>query len=810
MSALSDGFAVQPETSEPLPADTVAETPFHKHYPELKGISAATIRKAWFSLSHLPLSDGACVADMACVDGAMTYAMAVMNPHLSFIGLDLDKKKIARARQLYKRENLQFRTGNLTKDSGFEPESLDAIINSFTLHEIYSGASYDDWQVIDALEYQFTLLRQDGMMFIRDYALRNTDDYVLLEMPETTGTHTDPQTMPETDLLVWYSHNARPRDDIGGHGFFLEELPPRFPKTRLFRLPYKWAYEFVIRKDDRAALMQELDKEYAFFTPREFNKHLQALGARALYTSPHWDDNLISKCFDGHFRMYDDGGQNMGPPPTSFIAVAQKTGAQKSLRLQERRPSQSTGGSLRVQSMRNEKTGRIADIVVRDNDITEVLPYFVKGDNELYVYIHESLPRGIINAVPRQGRDIDGKNWSGHMIEPVSISTDVVRSVEKNDIRQTVRFAQQYLGLKPAIESYLEDGPSYYPAPDFIDDLIKTSYLRVTEHEGVITPQSVIQDISGFTTFGRIRAVKAQSLLDAVSVGLIPNARLELQLLALFQKLKIKATAWHESPLILEESEPDILFNGKDYMRLKAVNDDRFKKVRGNAGQFRTMQSVFVDEGLVNGGIKGLAARDMEFIIPDSGDKTLNKAVIMPLTKQAGQVLVGFEVEYMPIPQRHQGNGLTMRAPSVNLPKDVTNIHQARLYIADLFKVPPENVWRMGESYFCHSGITPMRIFPFAVATKGRKESPIGGPINFAPMKAVWRLLDILLMPGQDLDTTIKMARVQRRISATESDLGFDRQVGLASQKDFSGPSVNVSSSITGIAPAEPQKLQIK
>jgi len=769
-----------------------AEDAFYERYPALEGVPGHIIRKAWFSISHLLLPSGARVADMGCTDGAMTYAMAVMNPHLHFIGLERDRKKITKARNHYEAPNLEFQVGDIAENTGFEPGSLDAIINSFTLHEVYSESRYNDRQVARALDYQFTLLKQDGLMFIRDYALSYPGEYVLMEMPDGITGSNDVNKMSETELLIWFSNNARPREAFGGHGFFLEELPSRFPKTRLFRVPYKWAYEFIIRKDDRAALQAELHKEYIYFTQRDFRKNLRMLGGRDVYSSPHYDDSIISKRFDGHFRMYDDNGNNMGPPPTSFIAVAQKTGERKSLRLQERRPSSNQAQSLRVQTMRNDKTGRMADIVSRDLALTEILPYYVTGDNKLQVFVHESMPRGIVNAVPRNGREIDGKNWSGHMVEAISVPSDIIQSIDPQDIKQTVRFAQAHLGLKPAIESYLEAGRSYYPAPDFIDDLIKTSYLRVQENTGIIEPKNITSDISGFTTQGKIRAVNAQSLLDAIAVGLIPNARLELQIMHLCDKLGIEVMTWEECPLVLEESEPDLMFNGQDFVKMKSFNDTRFKNVRGNAGQLRAVQSIFVDEGVIDGGMSGLAARDMEFIIPD--DKTLNKAVILPLTRNSGKVMVGVEIDYMPIPQRHEGNGLTLRAPSVNLPKDITNIYQARNYVAELFKVPPENVWRLGESYFCHSGITPMRIFPFAVATKGRKESPIGGPINFAPMKYIWNVIDYAITAGQDLDLLSKMNKVQRRMSAAESDLGLRRAAGQNSQMDNDGPGVNIVS----------------
>ena len=233
-------------------------------------------------------------------------------------------------------------------------------------------------------------------------------------------------------------------------------------------------------------------------------------------------------------------------------------------------------------------------------------------------------------------------------------------------------------------------------------------------------------------------------------------------------------------------------------MKLKGERDDRFKKSAVAKGQLRTMQSIFVDEGWVQGGMSGLASRDMEFLISD--ENTLNKAVILPLTVRAGQIMAGFEVEYLPVPQRHEGNGLSIKAPSVNLPKEVTNIHEAKKYVADLFKVPVENVWLLGEGYFCHAGVTPQRIFPFAVATKGRCENPIGGAVQFAPMKYMWKVFQRFLDWKQDV-YFITAIRKASRFLADTNDQRFRHDFGASVKRERQEIiSVNSASNITGLA----------
>lgn len=763
------------ESPSPFLEDSVKA--LYARYSLVDSLPVEAVRTAWFSMAHFLLEDNSHVAHMGCGSGEETYAMACLFPHLRFTGIDVNKDLIKKAKKSFRRPNLQFLEGNVINDLPFKENSLDGIINSFLLHEIYSNSRYDDRQVDEAINYQFSLLRNEGLLYIRDFAQRHAGEYVLMEMPDHKSKGDKIEDLSEADLLVWLSEKARPQEDPSCHGFFLEELPPRFPQTRLFRLPYKWAYEFIIRKDRRDLLQTELHQEYTFFTEREYRKRMRALGARALYAAPHWDDIKINDFYEGHFRLYDDNAVPLGHPPTSYILLAQKVEKQKSLNLQERRPSSKGPENLTITTMRNSQTGKFIDIATRDVDVTEVLPYRV-DNGELFIYVHESLPRGIVNAVPRRGKDLDGKRWSGHMIEAISIPGDVIHQLEHEDQKDLKKFAKDYLDLTPLKDARLEEGMPFYPDPDYINELIKTRFLYVENHEGPIEPRYTMDDIKGFTTRGIYRKERAQDILNGIAVGLIPSARLELQIIELYHKLGMVAETWVESPLRLEETNPKDKFSIRDFLKMRAEKDDRFKKVRGSAGQLRPVKSVFIDEGWVEGGVAGMASRDMEFVIPE--EDTLNKATIIPLTKNAGKAVMAMELEYMPVPQRFENNGLMMKAPCINLPKDIGNIYQAKKFIAEKFGVPVENVWRLGESYLTHPSVTPQRIFPFALATTDKIQKPFAGTTTYAPMDYIWDVLDnysLFFMDWKAIKDTFKVYRI---LSNSSDVLGNISKQGFA------------------------------
>ena len=203
---------------------------YYQSHPDLQDIPASVIKKAWFTMSHLILSPGSRVVDMGCRQGKMAYAMAVMHPDLEFIGVDQNQKNIKFAEKKFKRDNLSFSSGDIKTNAGLEENKYDAIINSFILYEVFSQTKYNEQAVINTLNNQFKLLKQNGVMFIRDHSMPSPGSYVMLEMPDTQSKNKELKNMSEADLLVWYSENARPGGQPGCNGFFLEELHRASPK----------------------------------------------------------------------------------------------------------------------------------------------------------------------------------------------------------------------------------------------------------------------------------------------------------------------------------------------------------------------------------------------------------------------------------------------------------------------------------------------------------------------------------------------------------------------------------------------------
>src|SRR4030095_14945066 len=97
----------------------------------------------------------------------------------------------------------------------------------------------------------------------------------------------------------------------------------------------------------------ELLEEYSYFTADEFVAELNAAGGRVLCAEPYWNPWIVSNRFEGWFRFLDENGNQLGWPPTNFVAVAQRVPKGASVRLGERRASLSPPSFLTMATMRD-------------------------------------------------------------------------------------------------------------------------------------------------------------------------------------------------------------------------------------------------------------------------------------------------------------------------------------------------------------------------------------------------------------------------------------------------------------------------
>lgn len=732
-------------------------------------------QKAAMISAHLLLPAGARIVDMGCETGEVTYVLAQLNPRAEIIGIDRDAAAVAFARKNYKLPNLTFRHTE-AEINDFEDESLDCIINSNILYGVYSETGYNTDEVNTLLDRQVRKLKPSGTMLIRDYIMPPEEEFVFLELPDTPSKGKDIAQMSDADLLILFSQSARPLPVGGCEGFFIEERRPRREETRLFVLSHKWAVEFLLRKDYRAKWHKEIREEYTFYTHQDYRRELARLGLRMTYSAPYWNPWVIKNCFKGRFQLYNESYQPLTYPATNYFIVAHKAADKQSLALEERRPSQKAAGELEITIVRDKKSGAVHELVKRPGEFCDIIPYRMTPDNRLVLYVRGGSPRPIINAQARGSSNLDGKRWSGHLIEPVVMNLESMTSDAEINRRAIFAYMKNYVGLSAKSDSSWRVGEAYFPSPERINEVIEPVFIEVEDPQK--TSWALPDDHQGYAETGLIVELDGADIMLASQIGLLPEPKLEMYIIDLMARHGITPPRWVGEPLPeikkqkIQAIDPEELID--------ELERTEFEEVKSAPVHLKPVKAVFVEEGRVGRTTRGLSAHDIEFIVTDDGIE--NIAVVLPLTRDwDNNLLVALEPQVLPVPNRVGGDGAMLNAPSFVLPSDVRSLEDVKAFIGGKFGVKPEQIVSLGESYFTHVGVTPQRIYPFTVANPGTVTGQ--RDLNFVMMKNIHRLLGFQYRLNRQ---TIKLIARTAMITTDESHgQGLSRDLADYKYNDY-------------------------
>ncbi len=670
------------------------------------GMDKTMQQKLAFVAGHVLLDPGARVADMGCGSGFGSYQLALVNPAIRVIGVDINAESIAQARARYRLPNLDFVEGDAGQ-SLFAGAPLDGILTSSTLHHIYTFNGYDRAAVTRALAAHLSDLRDGGLLIIRDFVAPPTPEMVLLEVEDAATDRLSFTGMSDADLLAAFALTARPLDQRAGPGFFLEEVTCAHAGWRRFRLPHKWAAEFALRKDYREDWETELLEEYTYFTADEFVSTLSALGARVVRGGPYWNPWIVANRFAGRFRLTDEMDRPLPWPATNFVAAAQRVPRRASLRLTEKRPAAASPSYLKLTAAVDTMTGQVFDLVQRPGPVTDLLPWRISDDGRLRIVARHGYPRPIVNAVPRGTPNLEADHRSGHVVEPISVASPVTEGPEM-DMALAAR-----AGLERQCVDAVTDGLTYYPSPGGIDEQVSSRFVHLTAD----LPETLVDPaVSGLSTAGSVRMIDAQSLLRATQVGMLAEARLALNIYALMADHGIAPEPWIGDAVVpkVRPAGHSPLLKAHLADLLSGDGDRRFRLTDDRAGYLRVVRSTFVDQTVEDGLATTLAAEDREFVLPAA--TSANTAVILPhLTDADGTVRVGLERQVLPVPQFRGGDGRILTAPALRLPPSLSTLDAVAVHTRQALLLPDDAaVVRLGASYFASVGLTPERVFVFA------------------------------------------------------------------------------------------------
>src|SRR5262249_1882149 len=197
----------------------------------------------------------------------------------------------------------------------------------------------------------------------------------------------------------------------------------------------------------------------------------------------------------------------------------------------------------------------------------------------------------------------------------------------------------------------VEAGLSYYPSPGGIDEIVNALFVEIT---GALPSRELPAAISGFSTAGQVREFDAQDLLRAAHVGVLPEARLEMNLYVLMDRLGVIPDPFIGEEIALSDgpAPPSLRRAHLDELLARPAASP-YVPADQPSGYLRRVRSVFVDQAEDDGRSRTLAEQELEFVLPR--EQSCNTILALPVV-QADEVLIGLETRHLPVPQLHEGN----------------------------------------------------------------------------------------------------------------------------------------------------------
>jgi SAM-dependent methyltransferase len=697
----------------------------------LRAMSTTLAHKIAVCAAHLLLKDGAVVLDAGCADGLATAWLAQSNPRIHVIGLDYDGGFIAKAHERFAHlPNLEFIEADL-RDFDLGGRQLDAVLNLSILHEPYSYTGYRAQTVKEILAAELRNLSPGGIIINRDFVLPPEPEKPVYMALRDDGRHgTTPDDMSLPDLLRLYSQEAMAYDhgDAEGHikGFFFEERTAGMDRAalgldggwRIFYLPHGFAWEFIWRKEYRSRFYPEANEKYGYWNALQHRREAEQLGCRVLFSAPYENPWILERWYAPTVKLFDADLAALPLPPSNFVCVMQKSASSSSFFLREHRQASSAPSFLQLAYFENTSNGERYDMVKRPGeDVIDVFPWHLSPAGDVVIFSKCDYPRPIANTQPRRmTANLDGKIWSGHMIEPLA-------AAPRGDWQHAVQeVLHERAGFPPGSIGAIEPALTYYTAPAELNERVQSVYVGIQGPSDRDRPSSA--HFSGFSHDGSIRSHEALRLLPAIQVGMLAEARLELNLYNLLRRLRKPVGAWiggsiqpGEFPVENPRRIEEVLAAARDYQVFREVSD--------GSGWIDIVRSEFHERELRDGRERVTARRELEFVVPNpasSRDVSTNGATLLPVVKdnKTGKYFIGLQrlseqQSQFPAVQFREGHSGHVTLAGLRLPSSITTAQAVPGWIARQTGVREAAVKKLGESYFPSLGVLPNRVFPYVV-----------------------------------------------------------------------------------------------
>ncbi len=673
----------------------------------LDGMDSSMRQKVALVAAHLR-SHGK-VADMGMGSGTGSYTLAALYPSLDVVGVDLDPTMVEMASQRYNLENLEFVVGDIAKEV-FTEGTLDAVINSSVLHHVTSFTGYSYAEAGKAIAVQVRALKDGGIILVRDFLASEAGD-VLLDLPCDDGDSSDdPESCSTSCLFEKFADDFRSLSD--SPGFVYDKLhdaaagPPLLVNRSRYRLPLRFANEFVLRKDYRRDYQKEAKEEYCYYTQREFENVLGSLGLRVLVSIPLYNPWIVNNRYKGKFSLWDEHGSAIDFPATNYIIAGEKVAQGQGVRMSEGQAKPRLN-FLRLEYYRHRTSGRVFDLVRRPNRTLDVLPWF-ESNGDLFVVARSSYPRPILRAscrVNAANASLDGASAAGYITEPISVIQG------DSPIGTTICEILSAAGISDDAIAHIDTGSSYYPSPGGLEEEVTSVLVRISD---AFEPRAT-DNQTGFTSAGRVVAMEAQQLLRSAQVGGLLDARLEMNAYELLLQRGRRVGPWIGESISLE--------NGSDLLPKSEVGtilsrDHRRCFVRSCAQEsagFLEVHCAEFEELDASGEV--LQQVTLEYVRASSlSHNTISVAI---LGRDGDEIMIGVDDADLPAAQSFTGNSELLVAPAWRIPKEICSLEPAMAWVTSQLElecgIVTASMSVLGGRYHPSLGATPEVVHAIAI-----------------------------------------------------------------------------------------------
>ena len=254
------------------------------------------------------------ILDVGPGGGALMDLILSSNNNLNVMGIDISTNVIDALNKKKKEENKKWNVikgDALNLDDYFKKESLDTIIYSSIIHELfsyinYNGKKFNHEVIIKTLKSAYNSLRDKGRIIIRDG---------IKTEPENTYRIIEFKNIKDLEILGRYCH------DFKGRKITYEKIDNNKVKM-LVNDAMEFLYTYTWGEDSYALEVQE---QFGYYTPSEYVKVIadNLKGANIItcnaFLQEGYEENLLNK-----ISIYDENMNVVKLPNSTCIIVIEK------------------------------------------------------------------------------------------------------------------------------------------------------------------------------------------------------------------------------------------------------------------------------------------------------------------------------------------------------------------------------------------------------------------------------------------------------------------------------------------------------